>query len=184
MAVVGLAALLAVGCGRDVPASLLVGADQVASDEREPAPRIAGTTLTGDPFDVADLRGSVVVVNAWASWCEPCRIEAADFAALSAGADPADVAVVGLNVTDEPAAAAAFVAEFDLPYPSIVDTDGAILRTIPGVPPSSLPSTVILDREGRIAARIIGGTDALELGTLIGQILEESPPASPAALAQ
>ena len=56
-----------------------------------------------------------------------------------------------------------------MPYPSIVDPEGDILRTIPGVPPSSLPSTVILDREGRIAARIIGATDAMELATLIGR---------------
>jgi peroxiredoxin len=92
--------------------------------------------------------------------------------ALSEGSNPDDVAVVGLNVTDDPAAAQDFVDEYGVPYPSIVDADGAILRTIPGVPPSSLPSTVILDREGRIAARIVGATDAMELGTLIAAVLE------------
>jgi hypothetical protein len=69
------------------------------------------------------------------------------------------------------------VDEFDIPYPVVSDPDGALLRTIPGVPPASLPSTVILDREGRIAARIIGGTDSIELATLIAQVMRQENPA-------
>ncbi len=61
------------------------------------------------------------------------------------------------------------------PIPSIVDAEGDILATIPGVPPSSLPSTVILDRDGRIAARVIGATDAMELATLVAAIMDEEP---------
>jgi thiol-disulfide isomerase/thioredoxin len=142
-------------------------------------PVIAGTTLDGDRLDVADLRGRIVVVNSWASWCGPCREETPAFVELSKGVDPDDVAVVGLNVTDDEAAARAFVEEFGMPYPSIVDAEGDILATIPGVPPSSLPSTVILDREGRIAARVIGATDALELATLIAAIMDEEQAATP-----
>ena len=179
LALVTLAALTLASCGRDQPP--IVGTETVTADAREPAPAIAGTTLDGEQLDVADLRGRVVVLNSWASWCAPCRDEVPDFVSLAEGANPDDVAVVGLNVTDDPFAAQSFVDEFGVPYPSIVDEDGAILRTIPGVPPSSLPSTVILDREGRIAARIVGGTDAMELGTLIGAVLESSS-GTPAAL--
>lgn len=136
-------------------------------------PAIAGTTLDGAFLDVADLRGRIVVVNSWASWCGPCREETPAFVELSNGVDPDDVAVVGLNVTDDETAARAFVEEFAVPYPSIVDAEGDILATIPGVPPSSLPSTVILDRDGRIAARVIGATDAMELATLIAAIMDE-----------
>lgn len=176
--VIAVAALVLVpgllaGCGRDQPASALVGVDTISSPERADVPVIAGTTLDGDLLDVADLRGRIVVVNSWASWCGPCRDETPDFVALSEGVDPADVAVIGLNVTDDGAAARAFVDELGVPYPSIEDPDGDILAGIPGVPPSSLPSTVILDREGRIAARVIGATDSMELATLIATIMDE-----------
>jgi thiol-disulfide isomerase/thioredoxin len=171
--------VLLVGCGRDQPASALVGVEAVPSQDRSDVPAIAGTTLGGDPLDVADLRGRIVIVNSWASWCAPCREETPAFVELSKGVVPADVAIVGLNVTDDDAAARAFVDEFDVPYPSIVDTEGDILATIPGVPPSSLPSTVILDREGRIAARVIGATDAMELATLVAAIMDEEPAPAP-----
>ena len=179
LAVLALVALALVACGRDQPA--VVGTETVTADAREAAPAISGTTLDGDQLDVADLSGRVVVINSWASWCAPCREEAPAFAALSRNSNPEDVVVVGLNVTDDATAARGFVDEFSIPYPSIVDGEGAILRTIPGVPPSSLPSTVILDRGGRIAARIVGGTDAIELGTLIAAVLEGSPGAPPAS---
>jgi thiol-disulfide isomerase/thioredoxin len=171
--------VLLAGCGRDQPASTLVGIEAVSSQDRSDVPVIAGTTLDGQPLDVADLRGRIVIVNSWASWCAPCREETPAFVELSKGVDPADVAIVGLNVTDDEAAAQAFVDEFDVPYPSIVDAEGDILATIPGVPPSSLPSTVILDREGRIAARVIGATDAMELATLIAAIMDEEPAQAP-----
>jgi thiol-disulfide isomerase/thioredoxin len=167
--------VLLAGCGRDQPASTLVGVEAVSSQDRSDVPVIAGTTLDGQSLDVADLRGRIVIVNSWASWCGPCREETPAFVELSKGVNPADVAIVGLNVTDDDAAARAFVDEFDVPYPSIVDAEGDILATIPGVPPSSLPSTVILDREGRIAARVIGATDAMELATLIAAIMDEEP---------
>ena len=96
---------LLVSCGRDQPPSALVGADTVATAEREAPLDLAGTTLDGQPLDLADLRGRVVVLNAWASWCGPCRDETPALVSLSEGSDPEDVVVVGLNVTDDPAAA-------------------------------------------------------------------------------
>ena len=170
--------LLLVACGRDQPASAMIGVESVAADDRVPLPPVAGPTLDGGQLDVADLRGRVVVLNSWASWCAPCREEVPSFVALADGRDPGDVALVGLNVRDQASAANAFVADFRIPYPSIVDAEGELLSTIPGVPPSALPSTVILDREGRIAARIIGVTDSGELAALIDAILEEGPAAA------
>lgn len=158
------------GCGRDVPP--VPGSASVAPEDRGDPVAISGTTLDGDPLDLADLRGKVVVLNSWASWCGPCRDETPAFVDLARGADPDDVVVVGLNVTDEPAAAQAFAEEFDMPYPSIVDADGTLAASLPGVPPRSLPVTVILDREGRVAARIIGATDPLELVSLTAEVLE------------
>lgn len=161
------------GCGREQPLSAQVGTTTVDVVDREALPPVSGRTMDGTSLDVADLRGRVVVLNSWASWCAPCREEIPAFVDLAEAADPAEVAVVGLNVTDQPAAAEAFTEEFGMAYPSVVDAKGDVLRTIPGVPPAALPSTVIIDREGRIAARIIGVTDSAELAGLVADVVAE-----------
>ncbi|MDQ5973616.1 MAG: hypothetical protein QG661_825 [Actinomycetota bacterium] len=172
MTAVALAGALAVSaCGRDQPPQ--VGTATIAVADREALPPVAGTTLEGTSLDLADLRGRVVVLNSWASWCSPCRDEIPDFVALADASDPADVAVVGLNVSDAPSAAEAFADELSMAYPSIVDADGALLRTIPGVPPSALPSTVIIDREGRVAVSIVGQADPQTLPDLVAQVVAE-----------
>lgn len=170
-----LAPALLVGCGREQPASALVGTETVAVEDREDALAFTGTTLDGEPFNLEDLRGRVVVINAWASWCAPCRSEMPAFVDLRTVTDPADLAVVGLNVSDEPAAAQQFMDEQDVNFASVADPDGTILATIPGVPPKALPSTVILDREGRIAARIIGPADPEGLAREVGRVLGVTP---------
>lgn len=161
------------GCGREQPASALVGTEAVAEEAREDVLSFTGATREGEPFDLADLRGRIVVINAWASWCAPCRSEMPAFVDLAATSDPDDITVVGLNVSDDPTAAQAFAEEMGINFPSVVDREGDILAGIPGVPPKSLPSTVILDREGRIATRIIGPTDSIGLATAIGQVLAD-----------
>lgn len=157
-----------------MPASAQVGTTVLAPDERETMPDISGTTLDGSSLDLASLRGKVVVLNAWASWCPPCKAEVPAFVALHDRVDPAKVAVVGLDVEDEPTAAAAFAKEQGMTYPSIVDADGTLLPTIPKVPPADLPSTVVIDPQGRIAARIIGATNAADLGQIVHDVLAES----------
>lgn len=163
--------LIISGCGREQPASALVGTEEVAEADRGEPLEFTGMTLDGDSFDIADLRGRVVVINAWASWCGPCRSEMPAFVDTHASADPEDVAVIGLNVSDQPAAAQDFITELGMSFPTVVDREGSILATIPGVPPKSLPSTVILDREGRIASRIIGPTDPIGLARELDRVL-------------
>ncbi len=161
------------GCGRDAPPSTLVGTTVFAPDEREPLPPVSGPTTDGDTVAVSDLLGRVVVLNSWASWCAPCRDEVPAFVAIAEQSDPAQVAVVGLDVSDDPAAAAAFEQDLGMTYPSIVDPEGSILATIPGVPPTAIPSTVVIDRDGRIAARIIGEADQQELSSIIAAVAAE-----------
>lgn len=161
------ASLLTPACGRDAPPQSLVGATSIAVPERVAAPPLSGATLEGGTLDLASLRGKVVVLNAWASWCGPCADEAPQLEAFSGSADPASIAVVGLNVSDRPGDARDFAATHGLAYPSIVDSDGALLATIPGVPPAALPSTVIIDEQGRIAASVIGPTSSDQLRTLV-----------------
>ncbi|MDP1877864.1 MAG: TlpA disulfide reductase family protein [Actinomycetota bacterium] len=166
------------GCGRDQPVQ--VGTTVIDSEDRAALPPIAGPTLDGGMLDLADLRGRVVVLNSWASWCEPCRAELPALVDLAADADPRKVAVVGLNVSDDSDAAAAFADSLGVTYPSIVDPEGDILPTVPGVPPASLPSTVILDRDGRVAVRIIGEVDPATLPALVAGVVAE--PAQPESL--
>ena len=165
--------VLVAGCGRDVPPSALVGTTVFAPDEREPLPPVSGTTTAGQALSVSDLRGRVVVLNSWASWCAPCRDEVPVFVAIDKATDADQVAVIGLDVTDEPSASAAFEKELGMTYPSIIDAEGSILATIPGVPPTAIPSTVVVDREGRIAARIIGEADQKELSSIIDAVAAE-----------
>lgn len=134
---------------------------------------LGGTTLTGGTSDLADLRGRVVVINVWGSWCVPCRLEAPILARVST--EYADrVTFLGVNVKDNAAAALAFEAEYGITYPSIEDTDGrAILALTQYVPAAAVPVTLVLDRQGRVASRILGTVDESVLRSLLDSVLSE-----------
>ena len=153
---------LAAGCGR-TPEGLTaealtpgVGVTSYAIGERPSMPLITGETLSGAQLELATLAGSVVVLNSWASWCAPCIEETPELIAASLRTASSDVVFVGLNVKDEPTKARKFVEQLQIPYDSIMDPEGALLATLPEVPPGALPSTLVIDRTGRVAARIIG----------------------------
>ena len=166
-------------CGRQQPPASLVGSTSFAPADRESPPAISGTTTDGKQLDLGDLRGKVVVLNSWASWCAPCRDEIPGFVALAQNTDPASVAVIGLNVNDNAKAAAAFEKELGMDYPSFVDLNGRILSSIPDIPPAAIPSTVVLDRQGRIAARIIGEADPNALANTVASLVAEPVQDSP-----
>ena len=126
-------------------------------DERLPAPTLEGTTLDGDPFSLSDWAGRIVVINVWGSWCGPCRAETPDLVRLAREYDGRGVRFVGINTRDNPAAARSFDRRFAVPYPSVVDQDGRVLLGFRNVIPTSVvPSSVIVDRQGDVGARIIG----------------------------
>ena len=175
----GLVAVLALAasgaltaCGRTQPVTA-VGITRIAPGEREPMPAVSGALLGGGTGSIAEGAGRVVVLNNWASWCEPCREEIPLLVDAFGKADPSDVLFLGLNVSDEQAAATQFADETGMPYPSIVDADGALLATIPGVPAKALPSTVVIDRQGRIAARIIGPVRGSEITEITNEVASE-----------
>lgn len=146
----------------------------VAESERQAAPDLTGTTLAGDPFALSDHLGEVVVLNVWASWCAPCRAEAAELQAVSAELEDQGVQFVGLNTRDSQAAADAFVDRFGVTYPSVVDTDGSRqLLFHETLPPAAIPSTLVIDRQGRVAGRAIGEVDRSRLLGMIEPILAE-----------
>lgn len=152
----------------------------VAPEERMPAPDVSGTTLTGEALRLSDYRGKVVVLNVWASWCAPCRAEAPALNALSEEFLDDGVHFIGLNTRDSQAAAEAFVASKGVPYPSLVDSDGRIqVQFVDSLPPQAIPSTVIIDREGRVAARALGKVSESDLRGLIEPLITEGSDEAP-----
>jgi thiol-disulfide isomerase/thioredoxin len=147
----------------------------VPPDERQPAPDFSGPLLSGDgQFDLAQARGNVVVLNVWASWCPPCRSEAPALQAVSVELADQNVQFIGVNVRDNRTDARAFEQEFGLTYPSVVDTTGALLLAFRDtLPPSAIPSTLVIDREGRLAARVLDEVTETSLGDLVADISTE-----------
>lgn len=128
-------------------------------------------------FDSTTLRGTVAVYNVWGSWCGPCRTEAPDLA-MVAKEYRTSTRFVGINVRDNAAAAIAFEREFEVPYPSIHpdDSASAILSFGGALAAAAVPSTVILDLEGKVAARVVGPVTASTLAGLIDDVLAETSP--------
>lgn len=177
--------LVAGGCGRDA-ADLPTRADSGAAADttatkaltwipiadRQPAPVASGPALSGTgTVSTGDYPGKVVVINVWGSWCGPCRLEARDLAEASRET-AGTAAFVGINIRDtNPDTARAFVRAFDVPYPHIYDPNGSQLVRFAGtLPPNGIPATLIIDRDGQIAARIVGVVDKTTLLGLIDDV--------------
>jgi thiol-disulfide isomerase/thioredoxin len=141
---------------------------------RPAAPKVTGTLLTGSRFELSADRGAVVVMNFWGSWCTPCREEAPVLAALARRFSPAGVRFMGVDIRDDPASAEAFMRTFRVAYPSLNDPNDQVALDFSGtVPPSGIPTTLVIDRSGRIAARIVGPVSYDGLGALITQVSRE-----------
>lgn len=137
---------------------------------RVSAPELTGITLDDEDFHLSDYRGDVVVLNVWASWCAPCRAEAPELQAAWEELEGNGVQFIGLNTRDAPTAARGFVESMGITFPSVQDSDGRLqLLFSDSLPPQAIPSTLIIDRDGRVAARALGKVSA---GTLRGMIDE------------
>lgn len=150
-------------------------ATEWAPEQRTDPVELAGETMAGDAVDLADWRGAPVVLNFWYAACPPCRKEAPDLAALATELEPEGVRFLGVNHTDEPETALAFERTFELPYPTLHDADAAGVAAMQGVVPlQAMPSTVVLDAQGRVAARVIGLAERSTLAAMITTVLAES----------
>lgn len=171
---VALATLLALGaCGQGATSTGSAAAGSlIAIDARDGLPPLRGTTLDGAAFDSSALAGNIVVYNVWGSWCPPCRAEAPTLRALSTEFQAAGVRFVGINVKDTRSAARSFERRFAIPYPSMFDPAGELLLNFRGtIPPSAIPSTVLIDRQGRVAGRIVGPTTYNQLKALLNSLV-------------
>lgn len=131
---------------------------RLAPEDRERPGEVRGETLEGQQLSLADLRGRVVVVDVWGSWCPPCRKEAPELVAASRELAQDDVAFVGINTGDASQdQRLAFQRRYDVPYPSLFDPSGRTLLAFDGtLDPGAVPSTVVIDEQGRLAASIVG----------------------------
>jgi thiol-disulfide isomerase/thioredoxin len=144
------------------------------ADRRDPV-TFRGTTLEGDPFDLTDARGKVVVVNVWASWCGPCIKEAPALQQVWDEMRDDGVQFVGVDIRDQDAAARAHQRRFGVTYPSVVDDAGRVMLALRGLSPKSPPSTLVLDRRGRLAYRVTEGLTASTLRGIVEDALAEKP---------
>jgi thiol-disulfide isomerase/thioredoxin len=140
----------------------------VGTSNRIAAPALSGMTLTGKNYTFNG--GQVAVVNVWASWCAPCRAEAPTLAALSE--KYTDVAFIGILTRDNPATAEAFVRRFALPYPTLIN-DSVLIGFRKSLPANAIPSTVVIDKNGNVAARISGEITFASLSEIIEKVSAE-----------
>jgi thiol-disulfide isomerase/thioredoxin len=144
--------------------------------EREPAPDFGGPILGEDEaeFNLADAQGEVVVLNVWGSWCPPCRKEAPALQAVHEELADEGVRFVGVNTRDNETDALRFEEEFGVTYPSVVDTDGRrMLAFRDTLPPNAIPTSLVIDQDGNLAARVLGEVTESTLRGLIEDVLAE-----------
>jgi thiol-disulfide isomerase/thioredoxin len=136
----------------------------------QPFPGLAGEAVVGPPVDTGAMEWSVLVVNVWATWCEPCRREQPALQQVQATYEGQDVTFVGVDYRDDRAAAERWIEDFQVSYPSLYDPNGRTAATL-GFP--FLPDTYLVDATGTIRYAVYGETSAEELSGLIDGLLAE-----------
>ncbi len=185
--IVGTIALSLAGCASDPLAEQFRSGDsknyiagdgtvtEFASEQRPTFLPFSGETESGQMLDSEALAGQVVVMNWWYSACAPCRAEAPDLQALYEEFQDQGVQFVGVNVRDTSETALAFDRKFDISFPSIMDAQtGNVSLAFQGVvSPQAVPTTLVIDKQGKVASRILGRIDPSILRTLIETVVAE-----------
>jgi thiol-disulfide isomerase/thioredoxin len=140
----------------------------IAIKNRIAAPALSGMTLLGTEYSLP--KGALAVVNVWASWCSPCRAEEPTLAALSRKYP--EINFVGILTRDNPVNAEAFVRKYQSPYPTLID-DSVLIGFSKSLPANAIPTTLVLDKNGKVAGRISGVVTIASLSELIEKIESE-----------
>ena len=162
------------GCGEDTWADKCRAASGVvecAPDQRTPVEPVSGELLDGGTYDLSQDKGKVVVVNFWGSWCAPCRAEANDLESTFQATKDKGVTFIGVNSRDDKDAAREF-ERGRVTYPSIYDFEGKVGLQFDGTN-TAMPSTLIIDRQGRIAVAIRQATTITQLKPLVERVAAE-----------
>jgi peroxiredoxin len=149
---------------------------RIAAGKRQAAPELTGKDLQGKALQLSGYRGKVVVMNIWGSWCDPCRAEAKGLEQVYRATEAQGVRFVGINTQDlQIANAKAFESSYKITYPSLFDPSGKLILKFPKgtVNPQAIPSTLIIDRQGKIAVRILHAVGEDELGSLVRSVAAE-----------
>ena len=149
-----------------------LGLTRYAATDRKDAPKLEGTTLEDTRFALTELKGKVVVVNFWGSWCPPCRAESPALKTVHEATADKGVAFVGVQERDNRAAGRAYQKTYGLTYPSVMDEDGRLAALWPAG--TGLPFTFVLDKQGRIAARFIAGVTTDDLQAEVLRVASEA----------
>ncbi|MCW7946111.1 redoxin domain-containing protein [Streptomyces hygroscopicus] len=159
--------------------NFITGKDGIATvkkGERTAAPDLSGATIDGKTLDVADYKGKVVVINVWGSWCPPCRAEAPNFVKVAQETAGKGVQFVGINTRDTSTGPAqSFEKQYGVTYPSLYDPTGKLmLRFQKGtLNPQAIPSTLVIDRDGKIAARTLQALSEDKLREMLDPVVAE-----------
>ncbi|WP_030262480.1 TlpA family protein disulfide reductase [Streptomyces violens] len=152
------------------------GVDTVKPADRQPVPDISGESTKGKHLDIADYKGKVVVLNIWGSWCAPCIAEAPNFAKVANETKDEGVQFLGINTRDsKKTQAVSFEEQHKVPYPSLYDPMGKQMLRFPkgSLNPQAIPTTIAIDRKGRIAARALTPLSENELRKMIDPLIAE-----------
>lgn len=146
---------------------------EISPEDRGEPIEFTSTTFDGMPVSTADFAGSPVMLNFWYAACAPCRVEAPDLVALHDEFGDR-VAFYGVNVRDTAGTAEAFERNFEITYPSLEERSGEVLLSLSDfVPPQAVPTTLVLDSQTRVAARILGIAERATLRSLIDTVVTE-----------
>ena len=164
-----------IAAGTPTP-SVPLGATDFKPGKRTAAPALSGVTLTGTPYSTS-YAGHVTVIEVWGSWCMPCRADAPDLAEAYAKFESKGVDFVGIDTRDDNAAALAYDAQFGIKFPSLQDPDETLVPVLKQIiPATSVPSTVIVDSNGKVAATIRDTVTAAGLDEEIDYALTTASP--------